>query len=746
VPPIEGDQGERASELLEASTLPAIAMSRWRLAAGLCVVVRSHHELSNVRGTPDRVWMCRLVLRDQARHRWRWGVWCPIPGRFLELQQQRVESKAPTPRWYARLTMNDLPPLEPTRASEASSAKPRRKRSTRNTMTTTDTTPTPPPEPTPPPAELGEPATASDPPDEHVPEIGFMDPREVRSAVRIRKKLRGIEALAKSIEARGQIQPIVLDPEGFLVAGGRRTAACEMLGRKVLYIRCKTAAQTLEALDIEKEENTEREDLGYEDMQHYYELRLELEKAAAKDRQREGQIAGGKKRARSKASGTAGPEAVGPEGGKAAAELAEVKPASDEGQRATTRAATSSGFKSRKEQEAVAYVFAMRDKNPKRWGPLAEEMERTKKPAAVARKIKLELQAEAIAKEPPALPRGPFRVVAADFSWRFDKRAGDLTHRGKTPYPTMTLEEIERFPMDRILHKDGILFLWIPNALMIEHAFSQKAVEKVLGDVRDKKMSAWLAQEALHRILCPTPYRLLNVWGLRARALLTWVKTNADGTPKIGTGDWIRNCTEQVIVATREKGGKPALTLTNQASVILAPPGKRQGVDGGEHSAKPDKFYELVESLCPGSKVELFARSGRPGWTTWGDQAPKGEPGASASGRAAKAPRTAPKPAQARGKGKAAKTASKASKAQGEPQVNAAIYARAVRKLKDPTSIEEVGRLFSLTRKQASDLVSVMKTRGTWPAAAKAAPKAKAKGKAAKPKAPGKRAKPRGKK
>jgi N6-adenosine-specific RNA methylase IME4 len=39
-----------------------------------------------------------------------------------------------------------------------------------------------------------------------------------------------------------------------------------------------------------------------------------------------------------------------------------------------------------------------------------------------------------------------------------------------------------------------------------------------------------------------------------------------------------------------------------------------------EHSRKPEAFYGLIESLCPGSKLELFARSKRAGWTVYGNE------------------------------------------------------------------------------------------------------------------------------
>ncbi len=46
----------------------------------------------------------------------------------------------------------------------------------------------------------------------------------------------------------------------------------------------------------------------------------------------------------------------------------------------------------------------------------------------------------------------------------------------------------------------------------------------------------------------------------------------------------------------------------------------RNGVS--RHSEKPEAFYELVESLCPGSKVSLFERKRRAGWVMWGDEVP----------------------------------------------------------------------------------------------------------------------------
>ena len=40
----------------------------------------------------------------------------------------------------------------------------------------------------------------------------------------------------------------------------------------------------------------------------------------------------------------------------------------------------------------------------------------------------------------------------------------------------------------------------------------------------------------------------------------------------------------------------------------------------GEHSVKPDEFFDMVESVSPGRYLDLFSRRERPGWDSWGDE------------------------------------------------------------------------------------------------------------------------------
>lgn len=57
-------------------------------------------------------------------------------------------------------------------------------------------------------------------------------------------------------------------------------------------------------------------------------------------------------------------------------------------------------------------------------------------------------------------------------------------------------------------------------------------------------------------------------------------------------------------------------------SVFFAPVPKNE--KGARiHSRKPDASYELIEARTHGPRLELFARRGRPGWTSWGLEAPE---------------------------------------------------------------------------------------------------------------------------
>jgi N6-adenosine-specific RNA methylase IME4 len=106
--------------------------------------------------------------------------------------------------------------------------------------------------------------------------------------------------------------------------------------------------------------------------------------------------------------------------------------------------------------------------------------------------------------------------------------------------------------------------------------------------------------------MMPQALEVLSAWGFSYKSHFVWVKT------KIGTGFWNRNKHEILLLGTRGNGKVPAPAQGDQwPSAIEA--------DVGKHSAKPDKFAELIEAYFPTiPKIELNARKERKGWDFWG--------------------------------------------------------------------------------------------------------------------------------
>jgi len=162
-------------------------------------------------------------------------------------------------------------------------------------------------------------------------------------------------------------------------------------------------------------------------------------------------------------------------------------------------------------------------------------------------------------------PSGKYNVIVVDPPWPYSTEYDPDGHRGASPYPEMSLEEIKslRLPMA----ENCIVWLWTTNAFM---------------------------HEAFH---------VLEAWGLKPKTILTWVKD------RMGVGSWLRGQTEHCILAVK---GNPEIHLTNQSTVIF---GKVR-----EHSRKPEEFYQLVESLCIGRKLDYFGRKRREGWDVYGTE------------------------------------------------------------------------------------------------------------------------------
>ncbi len=384
------------------------------------------------------------------------------------------------------------------------------------------------------------------------------------AAVRItdrRRKGVGIEELADAIKDLGfLLNPITVTDNMTLVAGFRRLKACQLLGWTKIPARVIPATK-LNSLLAEIDENLHRQELTALEQGEHLAERKAVYLAMHPETKKGG------------APGKAG-------GGK----KAKTENVSD----FATDAARKTGQTDRnvRNKVAVGQKLTQATRDAVRETSVADKqselLKLTKLPAAdqesaanliregTAKGVKEavnKLKAAEIKAEPSPLPTGPFRVIVVDPPWAYDNRPDDASHRAANPYPSLSVDGIRALPVGTLACEDCVLWLWTTNAHMRE------------------------------------AFGVLDAWGFIHKTILTWVKHG------IGTGDWLRGKTEHCLMAVR---GKPTVTLTNQTTAITGPL--------REHSRKPEEFYSLVESLCPGSKLELFARTARDGWQVHGNQ------------------------------------------------------------------------------------------------------------------------------
>lgn len=176
-----------------------------------------------------------------------------------------------------------------------------------------------------------------------------------------------------------------------------------------------------------------------------------------------------------------------------------------------------------------------------------------------------------------------YRVILADPPWEFDHRGTrlDPSYKGKQRktkhYNVLGLDFIKYLgmPLSKIVEKDAFLFLWAPNSFVLDGQ----------------------AQE------------IISAWGFTPKQLITWVKVDSKGKPRMGGGSYTRTCTEQLILCRKGKAKRLSASIPG---VLIT--------QRGAHSAKPTEQYKLIETLCAGPYLELFARKQSPGWHVWGNE------------------------------------------------------------------------------------------------------------------------------
>ena len=172
-----------------------------------------------------------------------------------------------------------------------------------------------------------------------------------------------------------------------------------------------------------------------------------------------------------------------------------------------------------------------------------------------------------------------YRTIVIDPPWRYGegwpvgRHPVGTEHDGRRTalgYPSMSVNEIAALPVAALADPDGChLYLWTTNRYL------RDAFNVVAG------------------------------WGFRYSQLLVWAKTPMG----IGPGGAFSQNAEYVLFSRRGK-----LAHRRRLDTVWF-----NWPRTAKHSAKPEHFIDMVETISPGPYVELFARRHRLGWDVIGD-------------------------------------------------------------------------------------------------------------------------------
>lgn len=175
-----------------------------------------------------------------------------------------------------------------------------------------------------------------------------------------------------------------------------------------------------------------------------------------------------------------------------------------------------------------------------------------------------------------------YGTIYADCPWGFltyEKKLMIPQRADEQHYAPMTMNDLLALPVYDIAAKDAVLHMWTISS---------------------------------HALLC---LKVASYWGFDFKSLgWNWVKTQKSdpSKPKMSMGHWVRQESEIAFLFTR---GKPKRLDAGVRQVHYEPI--------REHSRKPEEFLARAERLSDGPYLEMFSRSDRPGWDTWGAEAGK---------------------------------------------------------------------------------------------------------------------------
>lgn len=167
------------------------------------------------------------------------------------------------------------------------------------------------------------------------------------------------------------------------------------------------------------------------------------------------------------------------------------------------------------------------------------------------------------------LPNGKYRIVYADPPWTYGNDrtfyGGDIINH----YPMMSIKDICALNIRDITEENSVLFLWVTSPILEES------------------------------------FEVIKAWGFKYKTSFVWDKIKHN----MGHYNSVRH--ELLLVCTRGSCTPDVKKLFDSV----------QSIERTEHSAKPEYFREIIDTIYPrGKRIELFARKKTQGWEVFGNE------------------------------------------------------------------------------------------------------------------------------
>ena len=183
-------------------------------------------------------------------------------------------------------------------------------------------------------------------------------------------------------------------------------------------------------------------------------------------------------------------------------------------------------------------------------------------------------------------PSKQYEIIYADPPWSYyngttkeqtDEDFGDFYNRPDQYYDLLSIEDLKKFPIEKISADQSLLFMWATGP-------------------------------KLHRAI-----ELIKGWGFKFVTVpFIWIKTQKDGSIRQNGNGWYTIQNAEYVLLGR-KGARLDRSRKDQKQIVLEPNKK--------HSKKPEEVRKRIDKMYQGrDKLELFARQEVKDWDVWGKE------------------------------------------------------------------------------------------------------------------------------